>query len=141
MINSISFSSSKFKLHDGGMTSSDQIRKKKEKHINQTVNMNNDITVRNNKVVRVGDYGTYFQLTRPKFTAVYNKSVISGHNLYKTVNEIGSIHDRDGCVGACEFGSEDLVNDYLEKSVSTLTNIDMSFNESLNYAENYTPTP
>ncbi len=129
MQSNISFSSSKFKIHGGGMSSSDQIKKRREKHINETVDRNNEILMRNNKIVKVNNYTTYLELTRPKHTAVYEKNILKGHNLYKSVNKSGSIKEREECSGACDYDSVITTSiNYLEESVSSQTNIDISFN-------------
>lgn len=137
MTKTISFSSSKFKLHNGGMSSSELIKKKREKHINQNIALNNNILMNSSgKIVGVKNYATYMELTRPKHVAVYSKEVLSGHNLYKIVNKNGSIHERGECLsGDCNLG-ETIQVDYLEKSVDAQTYIDMSINDAITTAEN-----
>ena len=136
MTKTISFSSSKFKLHNGGMTSSELIKKKREKQINQNIELNNNIMMRNNKIVGVKSYSTYMELTRPKHMNIYAKNVVSGHNLYKVVNKNGSIHERRDCsTGECGIDMETISSEYLEKTIREQTNIDMSFNEAVEEAE------
>lgn len=135
MPNTVSFSSSKFRLHNGGMSSSDVIRKKRENQINKTVRDNNNITMRNNKIVSVNSYSTYMELTRPKYVGVYSKEILSGHNFYKTINKNGTIHEREECVSDnCMLGTETQTSSYLEVPVNLQTNIDMSFNAALESA-------
>ena len=138
MTNTISFSSSKFKLHNGGMTSSELIKKKREKNINQNLELNNNILMRNNKIVGVKNYSTYMELTRPKHMNIYAKDVVTGHNLYKVVNKNGSIYERRNCSsGECGIDMENKTIEYLEKTVNMETNIDMSVNEAITEADSY----
>ena len=132
----LSFSSSKFKLHNGGLSSSELIRKKREQRINNDIEVNNNIKIRDNKIVSVTSYSTYIDLTRPKHVGVYSKEIVSGHNLYKVVNKNGSIKERGNCLSDhCDLGVTGINVDYLEKSVEEQTNIDMSFNLAIAEAE------
>lgn len=138
MTKTISFSSSKFKLHNGGMSASELIKKKREKHINQNMSLNNNILMNSNgKIVGVKNYSTYIELTRPKHVGVYSKEVISGHNFYKVINKNGTIHERRECTSEdCTLGETKTSIDYLEKSVEEQTFIDISINEAIGVATN-----
>ena len=44
------------------------------------------------------------QVTRPHYVEAYTKDIISGHNMYKVINNNGTIYQRAIChLGACEL--------------------------------------
>ncbi len=130
MVKPQSFSATKFKMHNGGLSSSEQIKRKREKHINQTVNNNSDIKKNGNKIVNINNYATYLELTKPKYTAVYDKNIMSGHNLYKIVNKTGNVNERQVCYTDCDTDNLSQNEMYLEKPINEFTNIDISYTEA-----------
>ena len=136
MSNNKYFSSSRFKMHGGGLSSSELIKLKREKHMNENIEKNNNVLLNSQgKIIGVKSYSTYMEVTRPHYVAAYTKDIISGHNMYKVINNNGTIYQRAIChLGACELIEREGV-DYLENSIAEQSNIDMSINYAITVAE------
>ena len=90
---------SRYKIHSQELSAKDVMQKKKEKILNNVEenenNYNNDLKVKNKNLVSVSNYNTYNAITKPKFHNAFSSEKLSGHNIFKYINENGKLSDKN----------------------------------------------
>ena len=89
---------SRYKIHNQELSAKDVMQKKKEKILNYVEEnndeYNNDLKKKGNQVISVGNYDTYHLITKPKYNNIFSSEILSGHNVFKYVNENGKLSDK-----------------------------------------------
>ena len=90
---------SRYKIHNQELSAKDVMQKKKEKILNNVEEnddeYNNDLKKKGNQVVSVSNYSTYLSITKPKYNHTFSSEILSGHNVFKYVNENGKLCDKN----------------------------------------------
>lgn len=90
---------SRYKIHSQELSAKDVMQKKKEKILSNVEenenNYNNDLKVKNKNLVSVSNYNTYNAITKPKFHNAFSSEKLSGHNIFKYINENGKLSDKN----------------------------------------------
>tara|TARA_Y100000385_G_scaffold288308_1_gene354601 strand:- start:900 stop:6026 length:5127 start_codon:yes stop_codon:yes gene_type:complete len=122
---------SRYKIHNKELSARDVLQKKKERILNKVEEndgeYNSDLKKKGNQIVSVSNYNTYNSITRPKHNHTFSSEILSGHNVFKYVNENGKICDKNRTLT--------MNNQCITSSIQEHVFLNETYNDMTNYLD------